>query len=275
MLTLEEAYTIEVNQEKKLLSKPNADLKHLASSLTWKNHVFATYAMAKEHSFVQAKQHFFVGALLDTFRILRFQNRLFDYALSGVCNALLSDNIPFLKEVYANLSYSTTYRDEKNNIQVPITMGEMASEGESAIFVQTIQFFLKDDMAMVERNIDLIETIHLPQIAENPELLEDDLIFFKALHAKDRGKCEEILAKFVSPEVHEKRNENPLLNKYMSQPAMGYAKLAWIMNVPVEVNSSLIQTALLPVNPNTEYKIPYEFLNGLVQDKYAAAVKIS
>ncbi len=64
----------------------------------------------------------------------------------------------------------------------------------------------------------------------------------------------------VSKKIHKARNTDTLLNKYISMPALGYAKLAWYLGVEVEVNSPLIPKDLLPIKPLDNYEIPYDFL---------------
>ena len=72
-----------------------------------------------------------------------------------------------------------------------------------------------------------------------------------------------ILQEMVSPKIHQKRNDDPLLKKYISMPALGYAKLAWILGMEVEIKSKLIPKALLPVQPLEKYEVPYDFLESI------------
>ena len=75
MLSLTEAYTLEVNQEKKMLAKVNPDIRLLSMMLASKNNLFAIYALAAEHSLVKAKQYYSNIALLNVFSIRKFQDR--------------------------------------------------------------------------------------------------------------------------------------------------------------------------------------------------------
>jgi len=69
------------------------------------------------------------------------------------------------------------------------------------------------------------------------------------------------LQEMVSPKIHNRTNYHEiLLKKYISMPALCYAKLAWICGVEVEIKSKLIPKELLPVQPNERYEIPYDFL---------------
>ncbi|WP_047451764.1 immunity 49 family protein, partial [Alistipes sp. ZOR0009] len=143
-----------------------------------------------------------------------------------------------------NLTYRSVYYDDDTNLPVPITMEENVLAGEASIFVHTIQQFLKGDTALVERNLNIMETLYLPKNSSDPELMKYDVNFFKALYARDRSKCEEALSALVSPKIHRARNDDTLLKKYISMPALGYAKLAWICGVEVSVKSKLIPAEL-------------------------------
>ena len=261
MLTLKEIYDIEIQQEKRVLDKyQNSNLSHLSLVLGSTNKNFALYSFFERHNIQKLKQYFYVCGLLDAFRIKNYQSRMFDYDIPAVCYVLLCDNVPFLKEVYANLTYNTFYISEETGEKTPLNMDTMVEDGESAIFVHTIQQFLKGNTALIERNLKIMEEKYLPFHSQNPELMCYDVEFFKALYAKDKSACEEILKTMVSPKIHNKRNVDALLKKYVSMPALGYAKLAWICGVEVDVKSKLIPKELLPIQPNERYDIPYDFL---------------
>lgn len=230
------------------------------SDLNRCNLIFALYHFLEYGNLVKAKQHFYACGLLDAFRVQKFQDRMFDYDIHSIGYAMLSDNLPFVREVYANLTYCSVYYDDDTNLPVPITMEENVLAGEGAIFVHTIQQFLKGDTALVERNLNIMETVYLKKNAVHLESEKYELDFFKALYAKDRSKCEEALSALVSPKIHRARNDDTLLKKYISMPALGYAKLAWICGVEVSVKSKLIPAELLPIMPNPSYETPYEFL---------------
>jgi hypothetical protein len=119
---------------------------------------------------------------------------------------------------------------------------------------------MANDNESIERNLNIIETKTLKSLPKKEEGLKDDYEFYKALHNSDKAKMEELLEKFTSPKIHKKRNDNPILNQYISLPALGYAKLAWRKGIEVKINSPLIPVELLPIKPNDTYEIPYFFL---------------
>ncbi|MFC4263902.1 Imm49 family immunity protein [Ferruginibacter yonginensis] len=53
---------------------------------------------------------------------------------------------------------------------------------------------------------------------------------------------------------------NDIHAQYVSFPALGYAKLAWLKGIEVEVKSHLVPKELLPIQPLEKYEIPYDFL---------------
>ncbi|MEL6537488.1 MAG: Imm49 family immunity protein [Bacteroidota bacterium] len=87
-----------------------------------------------------------------------------------------------------------------------------------------------------------------------------DFKFFQALSNRSKNDCEAILEELTSIKIHKTRNDNGVISQYVSQPALGYAKLAWRHGLEVETNSPLIPKELLPIQPLEEYPIPYDFL---------------
>ena len=68
--------------------------------------------------------------------------------------------------------------------------------------------------AWKERNLNIIESKTIKNLPKKEEGLKDDFEFYKALYHGDKTKMEEILEKLISPKIHKKRNDNPVLNKY-------------------------------------------------------------
>jgi len=208
------------------------------------------------------KNTMFICSVIDAFQVKKLNVRMFDYALPKVSNILLSDNWNYLEKVYSKLSYNSFYIDDKTNEKKPLSMDKWILEGGDPVWCNTIQMFMANNTAGVERNLNVLETIVLPSLPKNELELKIDYEFYKALLSKDKSKCEELLEQLVSPKIHKKRNDNAILSKYVSQPALGYAKLAWRHGLEVEVNSPLIPKEILPIEPLEHYVIPYEFLKS-------------
>lgn len=227
-----------------------------------KNEIFyvAIYHLMNQNDVKYFKQNIFLNARIDEIQISKFNLRIFDYSLPQTLYAPLTDNWSYLENTYSKLRYSTTYIDDKSGQTVPITMDENVLKGESAIWCNTIQFLMANDISGVERNLSIIEEITLPKLPKNQQELKLDFEFYKALLKKDKSECEAILHELLTPKIHKKRNDNPVLAQYVSQPALGYAKLAWRLGIEVAVNSPLIPKELLPIQPLDHYEVPYDFL---------------
>jgi hypothetical protein len=246
------------NREKKILRNidENPDfISDFSIQLELLLHVLVVYEML-HGSIEETKKLLNTCGVIDVYQIEKFNSRLFDYSIPNVCYAILSDN-PELYKRYADVRYQ---KGSNSNY----TMDEMVADGEVTIFCHSIQMIMKQDWAMLERNLNLIETITLPKKTKSPELMRLDFEFYRAIYEKDKPKCEEVLEKLVSPKIHKKRNDSPLLAQYISMPAAGYAKLAWVNGLEVQVNTPLIPKAMLPVSLCENYEIRYDFLKGIL-----------
>ncbi len=256
MIKLKEKIERALNRKDKLLSlviNDKSNLNKVALNFRFMEYDIAIYSLMMNEN---SRQYFYNATLLDKLRIDKFNDRLFDFGLPNVCYPILSDNEQLIQQ-YSKLRYQKSENSE-------LSMDEMILQGESAIWCNTIQFFMANDTQGIERNLNIIETLTLPKLPKNQQELKIDYEFYKALLSKDESKCEELLEELVSPKIHKKRNDNAVLNKYVSQPALGYAKLAWRQGLEVEVNSPLIPKEILPIDPLDNYEIPYDFLKDEV-----------
>ena len=261
MMSLENLYQENIEGQSKLLERLSNRPESISDN-TYLNLWFCqeSFAVKKisEKDHVGSKKHFNLCGLIDEFTITKYNDRLLDYGIHHICLAILSDNEPLI-QCYAKLRYTTTYIDGRTDQVKPLTMDEMVLKGESAIGCNTIQFFMENNNEGIERNLNLYE-IFKTKILRMGKTVELDFEFFKALHVGDKSKMEELLEKFVSPKVLKRKFDNPILNQYIALPALGYAKLAWIKGIEVDINSPLIPKELLPIQPLDHYEIPYDFL---------------
>ncbi len=210
----------------------------------------------KENNILGSKKSFNNCGLIDFFRVIKFNERFFDYGLHHISYTILSDNEALIQR-YAKLGY-------QRGINAELSMDEMVASGESPIWCNTIQSFIANDIEGVEKNLNMIELKTLNSLSQKEEGLKLDYEYYKALYAEDKSKMEEVLDKFISPKIHKMRNDNPILRQYISLPALGYAKLAWRKGIRVDINSNLIPKELLPVQPLDDYQIPYDFLKKII-----------
>ncbi len=233
------------------LHRETVDLHNVAASLWTDNITISTFEIFK-HNFEEAKLRFFYCGWLDEYCIKVRNNRFLDYAISHPLYATLSDNEVLIAR-YAKLRY-------QKSINAELSMDEMVKMGESPIWCNTVQFFMSNDIIGIERNLNIIENKTLKKLSKKEEGMKDDYEFYKALHANDKNKMEEVLEKLTSPKIHKKRFDNPILNQYISPLGLGYAKLAWRKGIEVEVKSKLVPKELLPIKPLEKYEIPYDYL---------------
>jgi len=202
----------------------------------------------------KALQHFHSASLLDKLRVEYFNITLFDYKISSVLQPLLSNNDSLINE-FSKLSYKSHGQRH--------AMEHYVNQGDSPIWVNTIQHLMIGDFEKVKRNITIIENITLPKLPKDQQELIIDYTFFKALIEKDKNKCEEQINLLISDNIHKRRNQNHILNLYLSQPALGYAKLAWKLGVKVEFDSPFLPRELICSEPLDKYEIQYDFINDI------------
>ncbi|MDO4764399.1 MAG: immunity 49 family protein [Flavobacteriaceae bacterium] len=228
----------------------------VASALCSDNEIIGIFEVS-QNNFIKAKQRFFNCGWLDCYSIEKYNDRFLDYNFIRPLIALLSDNEELIQR-YAQLRYRSFYRKDGEEEFTPLTMEEMVEDGEGAVWANTIQYVMANDMQGVQRNLNIIKTKRLKNVPTTDSFYYD-YGFFKALYENDKTKIEEILEKFLSPKIHKERNDSPF-SKYISMPALGYAKLAWRRGLEVEIKSKLIPKELLPIQPLEKYEIPYDFL---------------
>jgi Immunity protein 49 len=198
-----------------------------------------------DNDILAAKQHFYTCGMLDVVGISQYDSPILDYGINHLSYALLSDCGPLIQR-YATVGHSHYERT--------IEMGN-----STACYV--LQCLIKEDWAGYERGMDLMRTKALKKYPN----MHLDISLYESIAEKDKAKAEAVLAEFVSPKVHKQRNKHHiLLNEFISHPAIGYAKLAWLKGLEVRVDSPLVPAALLPVQPLAEYKNEYAFLSGVL-----------
>ena len=90
---------------------------------------------------------------------------------------------------------------------------------------------------------------------------EIDGAILQGILEKDLAKIEENLNILLTPKNHKRRNGiYPMRKDLLSFPALGFAKLAWLRGIKVDIDHPLIPKALLPIRPNSEYVDSYDFL---------------
>ncbi|WP_420583281.1 immunity 49 family protein [Reichenbachiella sp.] len=91
--------------------------------------------------------------------------------------------------------------------------------------------------------------------------IKPDVLFFRSLINRDKTGCELAINELLTPRRHNHRNQYmPLIGEFISHPAIGYSKLAWLKGLKVEINNPLVPSTLLPISPNAKYSDKFNFL---------------
>jgi Immunity protein 49 len=237
------------NQWQALLKDPSEDNKAQIGrgiSISWYDYeILGLHSFFFKDDILTSKQHFYTCGMLDVVGISQYNSAILEYGLNHLSYALLSDCVPLIQR-YALLAHSNYEKTIQNG---------------NATASYVLQCLIRDDWAGYERGIALMRTKALKKYPN----MHLDISFYESIAEKNTAKAEAVLAEFVSPKVHKQRNKHHiLLNEFISHPALGYAKLAWLKGMQVEVNSPLVPQALLPVVPLAVYKNEYAFLEGVL-----------
>jgi hypothetical protein len=252
MISLQEHYNNEKQLERTIIGLLNKDNEADVIDFLWsKNMVFGVYEISK-NNIEAAKQYFYTCGRLDEVRVSKYNSRIFDYGLKNVSLMLLSDSSDLI-ERYSNLRYKG---DGKNYPD----MDTLVAQGEISIWCHSIFMVVKEEWDLLKRNLDLIENKTLRSTSSSAQLMRLDYEFLKAIYERNKEKMEIVLSELTSPDIHKRRNEDPLLRKYISIPAIGYAKLAYLKGFEINVISPLVPKELLVVKPLPNYGESYDFL---------------
>lgn len=247
---LKELFSEHIESEHKYLKNFYDDPSGVALSLTFIFEEKALHSHFINHDLATTKQSFYLCGRLSEYRVTNFDNSLLNYALNLVFYTFLSDN-PHLIKRFTSWTYS------KMDMMLDIGF-----HGLGALMSNTMQLLLKRDLEGVEHNLEKLKKIVEKKSGTWAVL---DYQFYKALAEQDKRQAEQLLAEFVSPKNHKARNKHfALVGELISVPAIGYAKLAWLLGVEVEVNSPYIPREWLPIRPLAIYDEYYDFLK---QDK--------
>lgn len=246
MLSLEELYHNEKGSEPGLVSRRTEENERNILSFLWsRNRVYGAYEMMRGNS-AAAKHYFYQCGRIDMVQVMKYNNRLLDYGLNNVCIMLLSDSEKLAQD-YARLRY-------QKGANAPLGMEEMVAQGESPIWPHSLFMIIQDNWEQLGRNLDIMRKKPAPG-------LDPDLAFLEAMYNRDIAGIENVLQQFVQPAIHASRIDPPdPAGQSIFFTAAGYAKLAWMKGMPVNINSNLVPDALLPIEPLTAYKDDYDFI---------------
>ena len=179
---------------------------------------------------------------IDEYFIKKYDDRTLDSGVSHLLYAVLSDDKSLMTR-YAELGHSKYQW--------------MAEHGHSTL-LYAMQQVIKEDWERLKWSLNIMATKDQKLNA----VLLPDRFFFEGLLNKDEGKVNDALKRLLKD--HKKRNKYMgIAQDYISIPALGYAKLAWLKEMEIEIDHPLIPKELLPYRPLENYVDSYSFLKEI------------
>ncbi len=245
MLSLEEIYHDTFENELEALKRIRyTDTDEIQSKsdkgmLWYYNLKFALGAFFLEKDIGKAKEYFHRCGRIDEYLIKKYDSRLLDSGMANISYALLSDNLGLIKR-YADLKHSK--------------FDWMVKHGHSTLMF-AVQQVIKEEWDKVQYCLDIMS---IKNQTLNKVLLPDRK-FLEGFLSKDKQKMEAAL--YLLLKDHKKRNKHMgIAQDYISIPALGYAKLAWLKGIEVDIDHPLVPKELLPYQPLEKYEDKYDFL---------------
>ena len=214
----------------------------------------AWYEYLVENNIENSKEAFSNCAKIDL-EICSFNNsNIFEYKRDSPIYAILSDNLEVINS-FAKVDYSIKTSPKKIK-----THKELVKNGKSNIYIDTIIKSMNKDYSGLSNNLKTMESTFL-KLKKN-DLIKVDYDFFNGILNKNKDVIFESINTLVTKQ-HKKRNlKSSIYRDLVSQPAMGYAKIAWVNGFELEFDSPLIHNALLPFKPNNNYSEKVSILKG-------------
>jgi Immunity protein 49 len=209
---------------------------------------FALHSFFIEKNLIKVKQYFYKHGRVTEFLTKKCNSNIVGYGMDNFSSILLSDNKNLIAD-FSNLKYEN-YLGE--------SYMQAVNKGK-ATAMYILQCLIREDWSEYERVLPIFKDKFL----KKNKLMEIDGIFYEALARRDKQGMEEALKELVSPKMHKKRNTMPLVNEFISHPAVGYAKLAWHKGIEVQVDSPLVPKEWLPIQPlKDEEYVDYDFIKA-------------
>lgn len=201
----------------------------------WSYHqMFALKSIFIDKDITEAKQHYYNCGRADITLTKVYDEKLLDYGLNRFSYALLSDSKALIKQ-YADLKHSAFDKSVNKGSSTPI---------------YAMQCILNDDWTEFDRAMKIMREKTVPRFK-----MDLDYVFFESVAENNVGKAQEALDALLLPKNHNRRNKyHELIKEFISHPAIGYTKLAWIKGLKVEIDNPLVPIQLMPVEPLETYK---------------------
>lgn len=229
--------------------KPH-DFDRLCLPAVWADHErVAMYHLVIGKDSLAAKQEFHTCGTLTTYGVLRFgywpKDRKAEYFspnvkveymgfLNHISYLLLSDCEALIQQ-YSTLHHQWWEEKTKDGLM---------------IYALAIQCVLHDDWKGLERHL-----VQFDRRNKRDRRIQYDKDFFIGIMERNMDKVKRSIETLCEKRFN--RND-PFLPHLMSVPAAGYAKLAWLKGMQVQIDSPLVPMELMPIAPLEHYVNPYE-----------------
>lgn len=183
---------------------------------------------------------------------------IFSYNRNSPLNAAFSDSKELINS-FADIEYTLRSGPLRGK-----TNKEIARTGKSHIYIDTIIKSMNKDYDGLNSNLKLMQSIFL-KFKKN-QVFKTDFDFFDGISNDNKDKVFKSINRLATLE-HKKRNKNSYYMKdLISQPAAGYAKIAWINGLELEFENQLIPNELLPIKPLINYENKIQEYKLLMND---------
>ncbi|MCG8386425.1 MAG: immunity 49 family protein [Cytophagales bacterium] len=218
----------------------NADIKTYLTNKWYEYQRLSLKSYFIDGDIQRSKQYFYECGMIDEIIISKYQGRILEYGMAHISYALLSDNINLIRR-YANLAHQG--------------YNKIAEKGS---IIHAIQLAITDELS--HNYVDILDALSKKKAHAT---IKPDVKFFRALLNSDKAGCESAIKELLTPRRHNHRNKYmPLTGQFISHPAIGYAKLAWLKDIKVEIDNPLVPYPLLPTSPNAKYDDKFSFLKN-------------
>ena len=195
-----------------------------------------------------AKQSFYDCSKIDIYYYQKVSKNgidLFSAGRTHVLQTALSDSQSLMKE-YNLIDYPISTRGKKI-----LNYSDLVNEGKTYIYCDMINKAMNNEMDKLANLVEIAKEKTLNK--KKNEWMELDVQYFQGLINKDKDIVKDIVEKLCTT-LHKTRNRHSWFYKdIVSQPAQGYAKIAWLNDLQIEIDNDLVHNEFLPNKPNKEY----------------------
>ncbi|MGB4849062.1 MAG: hypothetical protein WBP41_14150 [Saprospiraceae bacterium] len=196
----------------------------------------------------KAKQCFYDAAKTDIYYYSLFTENvsdLFSFGRTNVLETALTDDKSIMNE-YSKIDYQL-----KQNGNKLVWYHDMVQLGENHIYCDMINKAMNCNMRGLS---DLIEIARNKIMLNNKnDWMRPDLAFFQGLVDRDKDTIYKVIHTLCTSEHKERNKHSWIYTNLVSQPAQGYAKIAWLNELQIEIDNQLVHNELLPIRPNHVY----------------------